>query len=116
MEQAYAREESDEFVLPTVIGSSSQSRLLSGEPCQLSPSDIIFRNLSLRGVWLSMWLQGRESTPESRATVYEELRGYILDGRMHAEIEATYPLDQIKEAVAHALRPRKGKVVILPNG
>jgi NADPH:quinone reductase-like Zn-dependent oxidoreductase len=90
--------------------------LLSGEPCQLSPSDIIFRNLSLRGVWLSMWLQGRESTPESRATVYEELRGYILDGRMHAEIEATYPLDQIKEAVAHALRPRKGKVVILPNG
>ncbi len=90
--------------------------LLSGEPCQLSPSDIIFRNLSLRGVWLSMWLQGRESTPETRATVYEELRGYILDGRMHAEIEATYPLDQIKEAVAHALRPRKGKVVILPNG
>ncbi len=90
--------------------------LLSGEPCHLSPNDIIFRNLSLRGVWLSMWLQGRESTPESRAAVYEELRGYILEGRMHAEIEATYPLDQIKEAVAHALRPRRGKVVILPNG
>jgi NADPH:quinone reductase-like Zn-dependent oxidoreductase len=90
--------------------------LLSGEPCHLSPNDIIFRNLSLRGVWLSMWLQGRESTPQSRATVYEELRGYILEGRMHAEIEATYPLDQIKEAVAHAMRPRKGKVIILPNG
>ena len=40
---------------------------------------------------------------EARAAVYEELRGYILDGRMHAEIEATYPLEQIKEAVAHAL-------------
>jgi NADPH:quinone reductase-like Zn-dependent oxidoreductase len=62
-----------------------------------------------------MWLQGRGSTPEARAAVYEELRGYIIEGRMHAKIEATYPLNQIKEAVAHALRPRKGKVIILPN-
>jgi len=90
--------------------------LLSGEPCHLSPNDIIFRNISLRGVWLSQWLKGRGSTPELRAAVYEELRGYILDGRMHAEIEATYPLEQIKEAVAHALRPRRGKVLVLPNG
>jgi NADPH:quinone reductase-like Zn-dependent oxidoreductase len=90
--------------------------LLSGEPCHLSPNDIIFRNISLKGVWLSMWLQGRDSTLESRAAVYEELRGYIIEGRLHAEIEATYPLDQIKEAVAHALRPRRGKIIILPNG
>ncbi|NNE84962.1 MAG: zinc-dependent alcohol dehydrogenase family protein [Alphaproteobacteria bacterium] len=90
--------------------------LLSGDPCHLSPNDIIFRNISLKGVWLTKWLQGRDSTPESRATVYEELRGYIIEGRMRAEIEATYPLEQIKEAVAHAMRPREGKVIILPNG
>lgn len=90
--------------------------LLSGAPCHLSPNDIIFRNISLKGVWLSKWLQGRDSTPESRAAVYQELRGYIIEGRMRAEIEATYPLEQIKEAVAHAMRPREGKVIILPNG
>lgn len=90
--------------------------LLSGEPCQLSPNDIIFRNISLKGVWLSMWLQGRDSTPESRAAVYDELRAHIIEGRMHAEIEATYPLAQIKDAVTHAMRQRAGKVVILPNG
>jgi trans-2-enoyl-CoA reductase len=90
--------------------------LLSGEPCHLSPNDIIFRNISLKGVWLSMWLQGRDSTPESRAAVYDELRVHIIEGRMHAEIEATYPLAQIKDAVTHAMRQRAGKVVILPNG
>lgn len=89
--------------------------LLSGEPCQLSPNELIFRNISLRGVWLTMWLRGRESTPELRAAVYDELRGYIIDGRMHAEVEATYKLAEIKQAVAHAMRQRDGKIVILPN-
>ena len=89
--------------------------LLSGQPCQLSPNDIIFRNISLVGVWLTMWLRGRDSTPEQRAAVYDELRGYIIEGRMRAEIEATYPLAQIKDAVAHAMRQRAGKIVILPN-
>ncbi len=97
-------------------GAIASYGLLSGEPCQLSPNDTIFRNIRLQGVWLTKWLQGRGSTPESRAALYDELRGYILDGRLHAEVEATYPLAQIKEAVAHALQPRRGKVVILPNG
>ena len=82
----------------------------------MSPNDIIFRNISLKGVWLTMWLRGRDSTPEQRAAVYDELRGYIIEGRMHAEVEATYTLAQIKDAVAHALRQRGGKIVILPNG
>ncbi|MCZ6590306.1 MAG: zinc-dependent alcohol dehydrogenase family protein [Alphaproteobacteria bacterium] len=90
--------------------------LLSGAPCHLSPNDIIFRNINLKGVWLTMWLRGRDSTPEQRAAVYDELRGYIIEGRMHAEVEATYTLAQIKDAVAHALRQRGGKIVILPNG
>ena len=89
--------------------------LLSGDPCVLSPNDIVFRNLRHQGIWTSKWLQGRGSTPESRAAVYDELRGYILEGRMFAKIEATYPLAQIKEAVTHAMTHRDGKVLILPN-
>jgi len=90
--------------------------LLSGEPCKLSPKDIIFRNISLRGVWLTMWLRGRDSSLEQRAAVYNELRSYIIEGKMHAQIEATYPLERIKDAIDHAMRQRNGKVIILPNG
>ena len=90
--------------------------LLSGCHCQLSPEDIIFRNISLRGIWLTQWLRGRGSTQEMRDAVYEELKGYIIGGRIHAEVEATYPLAQIKDALVHAmLGNRSGKIVILPN-
>ena len=90
--------------------------LLSGEPCKLSPEDIIFRNISLTGVWLTMWLRGRNSTKGQRASVYNELRNYIIEGKMHAQIEATYTLENIKDAVEHAMRQRNGKIIILPNG
>lgn len=89
--------------------------LLSGEPCHLSPKDIIFRNIRLQGMWTSKWLQGRGSTSESRAAVYDELRGHILEGRLSARVEATYPLAQIKDAVTHAMNHRDGKIIILPN-
>ncbi len=100
----------------TENGTIANYGLLSGSPCQLSPNEIIFRNISLRGVWLTQWLRGRDSTTEIRKTVYDELRSYIIDGRLHVKVDATYPLDQVKNAVAHAMRDgRNGKVVLLPN-
>lgn len=89
--------------------------LLSGDPCVLSAGDIIFRNLRHQGIWTSKWLQGRGTTPELRSAVYNELRDYVLGGRMFANIEATYPLAAIKEAVTHAMTHRDGKVLVLPN-
>jgi len=90
--------------------------LLSGEPCHLSPNDIVFRDIRLQGVWLTMWLRDKSKADEQQA-VYEELKGYVLDGRLTAEIDATYSLDQIKDAVAHAAQGgRNGKILLLPNG
>lgn len=97
-------------------GTIANYGLLSGLPCQLDPSDIIFRNISLTGVWLTQWLKGRNSTPDLRMAIYEELRGYIVDGRLRANVEASYSLEDIKKAVAHAMQVgRNGKVVIRPN-
>lgn len=88
---------------------------LSGKPCQLPVGELIFRDIRLRGVWVTRWLRDG-ATPEQRRTVYEELGGYVLDGRLSATVEATYPLEKIKDAVAHAMQPgRSGKIVITPN-
>ncbi|MBT5570152.1 MAG: zinc-dependent alcohol dehydrogenase family protein [Alphaproteobacteria bacterium] len=96
-------------------GTIANYGLLSKKPCQLWPDDIIFREITLTGVWLTLWLR-RYSTAEERLKVYNELAGYIADGRMHAAVEATYPLAKIKDAVAHAMQgERNGKVVLLPN-
>jgi NADPH:quinone reductase-like Zn-dependent oxidoreductase len=41
----------------------------------------------------------------------------IASGRLKSRIQATYPIDQIKDAVAAAAAgERKGKILLVPNG
>ena len=88
---------------------------LSEEPCIIPADETIFRDIALRGVWLTRWLT-RESGPADRKAVYDELARHVIDGRLAAHVEATYPLDRIKDAVTHAMQGgRTGKIVILPN-
>src|SRR5690606_38605880 len=74
--------------------------MMSGEPCQVSPSAIVFRDVSLRGFWLAKWF--RSATPAQQMALFGELTGLIASGKLHARIAATYDLTQIREAVAAA--------------
>ena len=89
--------------------------LLSGKSCQLSPHDIVFRNISLRGIWVSQWLKGQNSSKKSRLKVYNELIEYILKGELKAEVEKVYKLKDIKIAIRHAMKSRTGKILLKPN-
>jgi len=89
--------------------------LLSGEPCQVPPSDVVFREITLTGFWLHKWATEKSSAAE-RAQVYALLRDLVVQGVLHAEVEATYSLDRASEAVAHAMREgRRGKIVFTPQ-
>ncbi|MGE0256572.1 MAG: zinc-dependent alcohol dehydrogenase family protein [Alphaproteobacteria bacterium] len=89
--------------------------LLSGEPCHMPPEQTVFRNVSLRGFWLTMWLR-EYSTQHDREQVYALLRDLIVRGVLHADVEATYPISRAKEALAHAARGgRMGKIVFAPQ-
>ena len=49
--------------------------------------------------------------------LYAELAAKLRDGVLKAPVDATYPIDDIKAALAHAQRGhRNGKVLVLPNG
>ncbi len=88
---------------------------MSGEPCQISPASLIFRGITLRGFWLSQWY--KTATPERRATLFGELAGLIAAGKLSARVQATYGIDEIKQAVAAAAGgERNGKILLLPNG
>lgn len=89
--------------------------LLSGQPCQISPSDIIFRDISLTGFWLYNWLT-EKSDRADRVRMYELLSDLVVKGVLHAAVEATYPLSRAREAVAHAMREnRSGKILFTPQ-
>ena len=87
---------------------------MSGEPCQISPASFVFRDITLRGFWLSKWFT-RASVPE-RMALFGEVARLIADGTLKARIQATYGIDQIKEAVAAAAGgEREGKILLVPN-
>ncbi len=81
---------------------------------------VISRAALSRRVILKSFMLGdglaQRTGAEVRA-IYADLAGKIRDGRLRAPIDATYPIDQIKQALAHAQRGgRHGKVLVLPNG
>jgi trans-2-enoyl-CoA reductase len=89
--------------------------MMSGEPCQVSPASFVFRDVTLRGFWLAKWFQ--KASPEQRMAVFGEIAQLIASGKLKSRIQATYSIDQIKEAVgAAAAGERDGKILMVPNG
>lgn len=88
--------------------------LMSGEDCVVSPRELIFRDISLRGFWLALWF--RRATPQQQVAMFGEIGGLIASGQLRARIQATYDLPQIKQAVAAAAAgERDGKILIVPK-
>ena len=88
---------------------------LSGGPCEIRPELAIVRGISLTGFWLANFIQ--RSTPDEIRAMYANMAGKFLDGTLSVPVEATYPIENAKRALAHAYREnRNGKVLLLPNG
>jgi trans-2-enoyl-CoA reductase len=89
--------------------------LLSGRPCMLGAHQTIFKGITLTGFWLQKALTSM-ARPELEK-LYADLAGRVGDGTLRVEIEATYPIEQIRTALEHAGRAgRSGKILVTPNG
>jgi NADPH:quinone reductase-like Zn-dependent oxidoreductase len=83
---------------------------MSGAPVVVSPADLIFRDVHVRGFWLKHWL---DSTPRDEiAAAYARLAALVAAGVLHAPVAATYPLEQYRDALVHSAQAgRAGKVL-----
>ena len=89
--------------------------LLSGNPCQVSPDNLVFAGVSLQGFWLAKYLLS--AGVENIEAIYSELASGVQDGSLRAPVEAVYEIDQIQEAVAHAAKEQRGgKILVTANG
>jgi NADPH:quinone reductase-like Zn-dependent oxidoreductase len=71
----------------------------------MSPLDVIFKPLSLRGFFMGHSQHAAKFPP-----AIKEAAAMVASGQARVPVSATYPLSAIKEAVAHALRG--GKVLL----
>lgn len=89
--------------------------VLSGAPCQLAPSHLIFRDIALQGFWLVKWF--RTASTDAQHALYADLIRLVADGTLQARIQATYPVERVQEAVAAASAgERDGKILITGPG
>lgn len=85
--------------------------LLSLESIPLNSGLMIFKNLSIKGFWLTTYLAQLDKA--NRAKAFEEVFTQLVTGDLELDVEAVYPLEKVKEALSHFERPgRKGKVLL----
>ena len=84
------------------------------EPSAITPADLIFKQITLRGFWLSQWFA--EASPADKQALFGQLVPRVASGQLRLAVDSTYALDQITEAVARSMGGRRtGKVLLHPN-
>ncbi|MDI1285678.1 MAG: zinc-dependent alcohol dehydrogenase family protein [Reyranella sp.] len=87
---------------------------MSGEDPRIGRSNFIYRGVRVTGFMLGRFLAKR--SPEQIRAIYAGLAGQVLAGKLSAPVDTVYPIDKIKEALAHADKGgRNGKILVSPN-
>jgi len=85
---------------------------MSGEPCSIAPTTIIFKDVTIRGFWLAKWF--RNSSSEQQKELYGNIINMIAKGQLSAPIDSTFLVKDIKAAVKLAAAgERQGKVILV---
>ena len=72
---------------------------------------MIFKNLTIKGFWLTTYLESLSK--EQREKAFTEVLGGLASSDLKLDIEATYSLSKIKEALAHYEQAgRTGKIIL----
>jgi NADPH:quinone reductase-like Zn-dependent oxidoreductase len=87
------------------LGTLVSYAAMSLGPMSISPLDVIFKPLTLRGFWL-----GHPESEAKSAPAIAQAAEMIASGQVQIPVAATYALSSIREAVAHA--QRGGKILL----
>ncbi|MEN9315121.1 MAG: hypothetical protein RIS35_1514 [Pseudomonadota bacterium] len=88
--------------------------LLSGAPCKLPPEMLMLDDVTLTGFFAARTIQ--QLGPGAAAAMQADINALLVAHPPDAPIAATYRLDDVREAVAHAGRTgsdRDGKIVLV---
>ena len=88
---------------------------MSGQNPEVSRNNFTYRGVKLTGFMLGRFMARR--SPQQVREIYAGLAAQVMDGQLHAPVDTVYPIEQIKDALAHADKGgRNGKILVSPNG
>jgi trans-2-enoyl-CoA reductase len=83
---------------------------MSLQPLKIPNGLLIFKDLRFRGIWINKWYDN--ATMEERMNAFRALFDMAKRGLLRTKVEKSYPLSEVKTAVAHAAQgKRSGKIV-----
>ncbi|WP_196777215.1 zinc-binding dehydrogenase [Oecophyllibacter saccharovorans] len=84
-----------------------------GQPVIISPADLIFRGITVRGFWATR--EARSMPPETKKRLLGEVLGLLQSGQLKLPVAGIYSFDQITQALqANAQSARNGKILLKP--
>jgi trans-2-enoyl-CoA reductase len=88
---------------------------MSGQNPEVSRNNFTYRGVKLTGFMLGRFLARRNA--QKIREIYADLGGQVMAGKLFAPVDTVYPIDKIKDALAHADKGgRNGKILVSPNG
>ena len=86
---------------------------MSGQPLALNPTDLIFKQATLKGFWGGALMQKLDE--ENKGRLMKELIERAASGKLKLPTGGIYTLDNIKEAVSGKVQScKKGKILLKP--
>jgi trans-2-enoyl-CoA reductase len=83
---------------------------MSLQPLKIPTGLLIVKDLRFRGIWINKWYDN--ATPSERMETFRPIFDMARRGLLKTKVEKTYPLNEVKAAVAHAAQgKRNGKIV-----
>jgi NADPH:quinone reductase-like Zn-dependent oxidoreductase len=88
---------------------------MTGENPVVSRNNFIYRGVRLTGFMLGRFMAKRSA--QKIREIYADLARQVVEGKLYAPVDTVYPIEQIKDALAHADKGgRNGKILVSPNG
>ena len=85
--------------------------LLSGESIKINSHNTIFKNIILKGFWLSLWLN--KMSLQEKNKLYYYLSELIIKKTIFTKIQKIYHIENIKDAIAaYSNYKRNGKILV----
>lgn len=94
-------------------GSHITYGAMGRKPLSVPNGLLIFRDIQIRGMWVSRWIEN--AAIEVVHAAYQHLATRVLEGKIVQSVDSTYPLEHFQDALARLDAPeRSGKVLFVP--
>ena len=79
------------------------------ETVRFPTRELIFSDVEMRGFWMDKWM--REQSKQRAQVMFDKIFDLMKKGIVKPLTEASYPIDQYKEALKASRQPRLGKIL-----